>query len=152
MIQRLRRMPRTLPEGPPHFRSDKMMQGLRCWALFLALLPVTAQASFGAAPCRDDFGCHFVVWGALLGPIGVPAAGIVFALLHLRFCHPARSRPRQVFLGALFGLLAYEIAAAVGSLAGAAGHDVMVGLVPVLLVLAAVSVLYVRSRPWSLRR
>jgi hypothetical protein len=127
-------------------------EDIRAWTVFLALLPMTAQASFGAAPCRDDFGCHFVVWGALLGPIGVPAASIVFALLHLRFCHPARSRPRQVFLGALFGLFAYEIAAAAGSFAGAAGHDVVAGLVPVLVVLAAASVFYVRSTPWNLKR
>lgn len=111
---------------------------LRAWAL----------ASFGAAPCGDDFGCHFVVWGALLGPIGVPATSILFGLLHLRFCHPARSKPRQVLLGVVLGLFAYEIAAAVGSFAGTAGHDVMLGLLPVLALLAAASVFYVRSAPW----
>ena len=111
---------------------------LRAWAL----------ASFGAAPCGDDFGCHFVVWGALLGPIGVPATSILFGLLHLRFCHPARSKPRQVLLGVVFGLFAYEVAAAVGSFAGTAGHDVMLGLLPVLALLAAASVFYVRSAPW----
>lgn len=120
---------------------------LRAWALALALLPVTAQASFGAAPCGDDFGCHFVVWGALLGPIGVPATSIIFGLLHLRFCHPARSKLRQVLLGVVLGLFAYEIAAAAGSLAGVAGHDVMLGLAPVLALLAAASVFHVRSEP-----
>jgi len=118
----------------------------------LALLPGAALASFGGAPCGKDFGCHFTSWGVVLGTVGVPATCAVFGLLHAIFCHPERSKIRQMIVGAVMGLIAYEIAAAVGAMVGATGRDVPVGMLPALGVLAVLSVLYTRSAPAGVSR
>lgn len=122
-------------------------RGIRGGSLALALLPMTARASFGAAPCGDDFACHFIGWGVLLGTMGVPIACIIFALLHVVSCHPQRSKPRQALAGAIIGLLGYEVSAAAGSLAAAAGHSFLAGFVPVICLLAAGSFVFARSAP-----
>jgi len=122
---------------------------------------MAAYGSFGGAPCRDDFACHFFTWGVLVGTVGIPISGSIFAVLHLGFCNRARSRLRQFFLGGFIGMVAYEISAACGALIGARGEVapgqhtdyLLIGFVSAYVVLASVSVLYARSSPrYHLRR
>jgi len=113
----------------------------------LALLPRAAQASFGGAPCGADYGCHFSTWGLVLGTVFVPATCAAFGVLHAIFCHPARSRMKQLMVGAVVGLIAYEVAAGIGAAVGTMGPDVPVGMLPALGVMAVLSVLYARSAP-----
>ena len=119
------------------------------------LFPMAAYGSFGGTPCRDDFACHFLTWGVLAGVVVVPISGLIFAVLHLGFCHRARSKLSQFFLGGVIGMVAYEISTACGALIGASGkappgHEtdyLLIGLVSAYVVFAIVSVLYVRSSP-----
>lgn len=121
----------------------------------VVLFPMAAYGSFGGAPCRDDFACHFFTWGILLGTVGIPVSGSIFAVLHLVFCNPARSASGQLFLGGFIGIAAYEISAAFAALIGASGmaapgqHPdyLVIGSISASLMLAAASVLYVRSSP-----
>ena len=116
---------------------------------------MAAYGSFGGTPCRDDFACHFFTWGVLVGVVVVPISGLIFGLLHLGFCHRARSKGRQFVLGGVTGMVAYEISAACGALIGASGRAppghqpdyLLIGLVSTYVVFAIVSVLYVRSSP-----
>jgi hypothetical protein len=116
---------------------------------------MTAYGSFGGTPCRDDFACHFSTWGVLVGAVGIPISGLIFAVLHLGFCNRARSKLRQFFLGGFIGMVAYEISAACGALIGASGKAVpgqetdylLIGFVSTYVVLAIASVLYARSSP-----
>lgn len=112
------------------------------------LLPVSVAASFGGTPCRADFLCHFVAWGVVIAvAAGIPLASLTFAVLHVVFCHPARSRGLQAVAGAVIGLLAYETGAVVASYLGTLGKDPMTGLLAVCAVAAIASVLYARSAP-----
>jgi hypothetical protein len=116
---------------------------------------MAAYGSFGGAPCRDDFACHFFTWGVLVGTVGIPISGLIFAVLHLGFCNHARSRLNQFFLGGFIGMLAYEVSAFCAALMGAWGkasigyHEnyPLMGFAPAYVVLAIVSVLYARSSP-----
>jgi uncharacterized membrane protein YuzA (DUF378 family) len=116
---------------------------------------MAAHGSFGGAPCRDDFACHFFTWGVLVGVVGIPISGLIFAVLHLVLCNRARSKPRQFFLGGFIGMVAYEISAACGALIGASGKAapgqqtdyLLIGFASVYVVLAIASVLYARSSP-----
>lgn len=119
---------------------------------FFALLPRAAQASFGGAPCGEGFGCHFSTWGLVLGTVGVPATCAAFAALHGIFCHPGRSRMKQLMVGAVVGFVAYEVAAGIGAVVGTMGRDVPVGMLPALGVMAVLSVLYARSVPGGASR
>jgi uncharacterized BrkB/YihY/UPF0761 family membrane protein len=83
---------------------------------------MAAYGSFGGAPCRDDFACHFVTWGILVGVAGIPISGLIFAVLHLGFCNRARPKLRQFFLGGFIGMVASEISAACAALMGAWGE------------------------------
>ena len=119
------------------------------------LFPMAAYGSFGGAPCKDDFGCHFFTWGVLVGVLAIPISGLIFAVPHLALCNRARSKLRQLFLGGFIGMVAYEISAACGALIGARGkvapgqHTdyLLIGFVSAYVVLAIVSVLYARSSP-----
>jgi hypothetical protein len=120
------------------------------------LFPMAAYASFGGAPCKSDFACHFFGWGIVFGVAGgIPISGLIFALLHLGFRNPSRSKVGQVLLGGLLGMVAYEIAAACAALVGAwwqtsVGHHAtypLIGFGLAYVVLAIVSVLYARSDP-----
>ena len=83
--------------------------------LLLSLLLGLAHASFNAAPCHT-FECHFQTVGIFLGLIGgLPISGVIFIGVHMGFAHPQRSKVRQMFLGGLVGLIAFEIAAVVGA-------------------------------------
>lgn len=116
--------------------------------LLLALAATSAFASFGGVPCREDFVCHFVGWGLLIGvAMGIPLSCCAFVVLHLVFCHPRRSKLVQAFLAAALGVVVYEIAAAAGALAGTYGKNPMYALLLVWGVLAAASVLHARSQP-----
>jgi hypothetical protein len=116
--------------------------------LFLTLTAPPAFASFGGVPCREDFVCHFVGWGLLIGvAMGIPLSCCAFVVLHLVFCHPQRSKLVQAFLAAGLGVVVYEIAAAAGALAGTYGRNPMHALLLVWVVLAAASVLHARSQP-----
>lgn len=126
---------------------SRVGRGTRVALGVLALLPMAAQASFGGAPCGSDFGCHFTTWGLLLGTVGVPATCAAFGVLHAFFCHPGRSRMKQLIIGAIVGFISYEIAAIVGALVGTMGRDAPFGMLPTLGVLAVLSVLYARSAP-----
>ena len=89
-------------------------------------------------------------FGLILGVSGaLPASAFVFIVLHLMFRHPDRSKGKQVLLGGLLGILAFAIAAAAASFIALRGPDspVRVGAAAVYLVLAALSVLYVRTKP-----
>ncbi len=117
-------------------------------ALLLALASTPAFASFGGVPCREDFVCHFVGWGLLIGvAAGIPLSCCAFVVLHLVFCHPQRSKLVQAFLAAVLGVVVYEIAAAAGALAGTYGMNPMHALLPVWGALAAASLLHARSQP-----
>jgi hypothetical protein len=113
----------------------------------LAALSATAHASFGGRPCGADFACHFEGWGLLLGAFAAPNSAFLFVLLHAGLRHPARSRIRQVCLGACAGVVAYEIAAACAALLGSWGQNPLAGLIPVYVLLAAASARYARSAP-----
>lgn len=120
-----------------------------------ALFPLAAYGSFGGTPCRDDFACHFFTWGVLVGAVGIPISGLIFAVLHLGYCNHARSKLRQFVLGGFIGMVAYEISAACGALIGASGKVtpgqetdyLLIGFVATYVVLAIASVLYARSGP-----
>lgn len=119
------------------------------------LFPMAAYGSFGGAPCRDDFACHFFTWGLLVGAVGIPISGLIFAVLHLGYCNHARSKLRQFVLGGFIGMVAYEISAACGALIGTSGiaapdqqtDYLLIGFVSTYVVLAIASVLYARSSP-----
>jgi hypothetical protein len=116
--------------------------------LILTLATTPALASFGGAPCREDFVCHFVTWGLLVGiAAGIPLSCGAFIALHLIFCNPQRSRLVQAFLAAVLGVVVYEVAAAGGALAGTYGKIPMTALLLVWGVLAVASVQYARSQP-----
>lgn len=112
-----------------------------------ALLPIAAQASFGGKPCGPDFACHFEAWGLLLGAVAAPNSAFLFVLLHTGFRHPARSRMRQLFLGAFAGIAAWAVAAACAALLGSRGLNPLTGLIPAYLLLVIASALYARSAP-----
>lgn len=119
--------------------------------LLLALLFTdAAQASFNAAPCHT-FECHFQTAGIFLGLIGgLPASGVIFTGLHMGFAHPQRSKVKQMFLGGLVGLLAFEIAAAAGAAYAVAqepGGAAIPGFLGMYALLAVLSFLYVRTAP-----
>lgn len=129
----------------------------RC--LLLAIfIPTVAHASFNAAPC-STFECHFETMGLLLGVIGgLPVSGLIFIGLHLVFAHPERSRIKQVLLGGLLGLVAFEIAAAAGAYhavwrhpPGYRGGSPWEAFLVTYALLAILSVLYVRSAARSAR-
>lgn len=119
------------------------------------LFSVAVYGSFGAAPCRDAFACHFFRWGVLVGLAGIPISGLIFPVLHLGFCSRARSKLRQSFLGGFIGMVVYAISAACGALIGASrkaapGQQTdypLIGFVSTYLVLAIASVLDTRSNP-----
>lgn len=120
-----------------------------------ALLPMAAYGSFGGTPCRDDFGCHFVTWGVLVGVVGVPISALIFAVLNACLCHRARSKINHLILGGFFGVVAYEISAACGAFMGAWGQSSIghnenypvIGFASAYVVLATISVVYARSSP-----
>lgn len=116
--------------------------------LLLTIVAPCAYGSFGGAPCREDFGCHFVVWGVIVGVVaGIPLSCLAFIVLHVYFCNPERSKIAQAIVGAIIGVVVYELAAAGGAFAGTRGKDPMLGLLVVWGILAVASVLYVRSCP-----
>lgn len=116
--------------------------------IVLLLFAVAAYASFGAAPCNEDFGCHFVTWGLLIGAAaGVPLSGAAFIALHFIFRHPKRDRIFQVVQGAILGMVAYEVAALCGALSGSMGWGPMLGLAVAWIMCAAGFVRHVRSDP-----
>ena len=139
-----------------HRQSVPMLNIKRACLAAAVLFPMAAYGSFGGAPCRGDFACHFVTWGILVGAAaGIPISILIFAVLHLCFCNRARSKVAQLFLGGFIGIIAYEISAVCAALMGAwgesaAGHHgdyPVIGFVSGYVVLAIVSVLYARSSP-----
>ena len=113
------------------------------------LFPLAAYGSFGGGgPCKD-FLCYFLFWGGLLGAAGgIPASAVVFVVLHLWFCHRARSKGRQAILGAFVGIVAFEISAACASLVSLkATANPWLGFAAAYVAVAIASVLYVRSDP-----
>lgn len=124
------------------------------------LFPMAAHGSFGGAPCRDDFACHFSIWGVLVAAVGIQISGLIFAVLHLVLCNRARSKLRQFFLGGFIGMAAYEISVACGALVAASGKVtpgqetdyLLMVFALVYVVLAIASVLYARSSPRDRRR
>ena len=119
------------------------------------LCPVAAYGSFGGGPCGDDFTCHFLAWGVLVGLVGIPISSSIFAVLHLVLCNSARSKVSQLFLGGFIGLVAYEISAACGALMAAWGQSSIghnenypvIGLVSAYAALTIAFVVYARSNP-----
>jgi hypothetical protein len=122
-----------------------------------SLLPLTAQASFGGTPCRDDFACHFSMWGLIVGVAGaVLVSALVFIALHPGFRRREQSILKPALLSGLFGVLAYELAAAGGAFIAAWGwmkpwdHErlPLMVFVAVYVVLAWLHV-HVARRVWS---
>src|SRR5262245_8883953 len=109
-------------------------------------MSTAAHASFGGAPCRD-FACHFETWALLLGAVGAPNSALLFVVLHLVFRHPARSKLRQFFLGGFIGVVAFELAATAAAQFAAWDLNPFLGFVPVYLLLASLSWVYVREPP-----
>src|SRR5688572_1547345 len=125
------------------------------WYAAVLLFPAAAHASFNAAPCRD-FACHFGMIGILLGFMGgIPISGVIFIVLHLVFADPDRSKIKQLFLGGLMGIIAFELAAVSAALMATwgkstVGHHEYYGLIGFAFVyvpVAIASVLYARSSP-----
>ena len=115
--------------------------------LAAALFPMAAHGSFGGTPCRD-FACHFLFWGGLLGAAGgIPVSALMFSALHFGFCNRARSKVRQLLLGGLIGMVAFEISAACAALMASRGKNPVMGFALAYVVLAIVSVMHARSSP-----
>ena len=127
----------------------------RAFLVAALLFPLTVHASFGGTSCKNDFWCLYSTLGLILGTVGVPVSAGIFAALHIVFCNPERSRPRQFVLGGGIGMVAYEISAVCGSLIVASGITAPVneanymlgGFALVYVALAIASVLYARSSP-----
>jgi len=138
-----------------HRKSVPMSPIKRACFSVAVLFPMAAYGSFGGAPCRDDFACHFFTWGVLVGAVGIPISALIFAVLHLGVCNPARSKLRQFFLGGFIGMVAYELSAAFGALIGSRAtvapgkhtEYLLIGFFSAYVVLAIVSALYARSSP-----
>lgn len=131
-------------------RPGRYLARRAVWLLLLSLLPALAQASFNGAPCHT-FDCHFQTVGIFLGLIGgLPLSGVIFIGVHMRFAHPQRSKVKQMFLGGLVGLIAFEIAAFVGAAYAMEqpGGAALPGFLVTYAVLAVLSFLYVRTAPW----
>ncbi len=131
---------------------------LRACLCAAALFPVAAYASFNAAPCKsDEIACNFQMTGILLGIVGIPISGVIFILLHLGFCNPERSKAKQMFLGGLIGIIAFELSAFAAALMGAwgkssFGHNQywpLMGFVFVYVTCAIIASQYARSSPDS---
>jgi len=120
-----------------------------------ALLPLAAHASFGGGGSCKTFACYFTIIGVLVGVSGgIPASAFAFAMLHLMFRNEERSKVNQIFVGALIGIVAFEVGAAgwayvasTGSAVGGNDRGPMIGFAVPYLLLAALSVYYVRSTP-----
>ena len=131
------------------------VKALRLVCFAAAAIPLAAYGSYGGGPsCGADFGCHFLFWGLILGVAGgVPFSVLGFILLHLVFCNRARSKGKQVLLGAIVGTIAFGIAAALAALMAArtipGQHEryPLIAFVAVFLVFAIASVLHARSNP-----
>ena len=88
------------------------------------------------------------MWGGLVGVAGgIPASAFSFALLHLYFRNPERSKVSQAFLGGLIGIVAFVISAACAALMATWGKNPLMGLASAYVVLAIASALYARSSP-----
>jgi uncharacterized BrkB/YihY/UPF0761 family membrane protein len=132
-------------------RSGRYLSRRSVWLLLLSLLPGLAHASFNGAPCHT-FECHFQTVGIFLGLIGgLPISGVIFIGVHMGFAHPQRSKVRQMFLGGLMGLIAFEIAAVVGAAYAMEqpGGAALPGFLGTYALLAVLSFLYVRTAPRS---
>ena len=119
------------------------------------LFPMGAHASFNSGGCGNgDFGCHFALIGLLLGFIGgLPISGAIFVIIHLVFRNPDREKVRQIFVGGLLGLAAFEVAAILGAAWAAWVQPSRTYPMEVFLVawalMAIGSALYARSDPDS---
>lgn len=88
---------------------------------------------------------------------GLPISGLIFILLHLGFCNPGRSKGKQLFVGGLFGMIAFGISAAVASYVATLevstqSRNAFASFLAMYLVLAILAVIYVRSSPRSRKR
>ena len=118
-----------------------------------ALFPVIAHASFNSGRCTD-FACHLVTL-AMVGIVGIPVFGTIFAVLHMAFCHPERSQIKQGMVGVVAGAIAFVLCAAATATMATLGKTTVghnqsypwIGLISMLLVCAVVSALYARSSP-----
>ena len=119
------------------------------------LLPLAAHASFGGGGSCNSFACHFTIIGILIGVSGgIPASAFVFAMLHLMFRNEERSKVNQVVVGALIGIVAFEVGAigwacvaSTSTSAGTSDRGPLIGFAVPYLLIAALSVYYVRSAP-----
>ena len=126
-----------------------------CCACVLGLLPFAAHGSFNSGLCgKGEFGCHFAFIGLLLGFFGgLPISAAIFVIIHLVFRNPERDKVKQIFLGGLLGLAAFEVAAIVGAAWAAwvqPSRTYPMEVFVVAWVLMAIgSALYARSDPPS---
>ena len=129
-------------------------KGLALCLSAAVLFPVAVFASFGGGTACQTFGCYFGLFTLVGFAWPIPLSSFIFLLLHAYFCHPERSKNRQMILGAIAGVAAYEIAAACFAYLAlrmgpaTTGRDyVVVCVAAVWVTLAVASVLYVRSSP-----
>ena len=119
------------------------------------LFPMAAHGSFNSGGCgKGEFGCHFALIGLLLGVVGgLPISAAIFVVIHLVFRNPERDKVRQIFLGGLLGLAAFEVAAIAGAAWAAWVQPSRTYPMEVFLVawvlMAIGSALYARSDPDS---
>ena len=87
------------------------------WLCAVILFPMGAYASFNSGACgKGEFGCHFGLMGILFGVVGgLPISAAIFVIIQLVFRNPERDKVRQIFIGGLLGLAAFEVAAVVGA-------------------------------------
>lgn len=120
------------------------------------LLPLGALASFNGPLCKGDFGCTWSLIGLVFGAAGgIPVSVVLFAGVHWFFCHPERSKKKQLWVGVVLGVLAFELWAAVPAYvmiieetqAGLSRALSALAMLASYLLLLGLSFLYVRSSP-----
>ena len=117
------------------------------WALVF-LVPQAAHASFNSAGACQSFGCYVVFFGVLVGVYGgIPASAIAFALLHMFFRNPGRTRAAQLVTGMFAGIAVFLVAAAGASYMASINGSAAMGFAIPFAAAAVLSVLHARSKP-----
>lgn len=138
-----------------HGRTPMSLRALAVSCGVLLLSP-SALASFNGPLCKDDFGCTWAMIGLIFGVAGgIPVSVVLFAAVHWFCCHPERSKKKQLWVGVVLGVLAFEVWAAIAAYAlmleqahpGLNRSLELLAVVAPYALMLGLSYWYVRSRP-----